>query len=327
MTQLSLDIIVDLLPFITTISKIVLVIVALLLGAAYLIFAERKVIGYMQLRTGPSVVGPFGLFQPLADGLKLMHKEIIVPLAANKVLFFVAPILFFTTSMAAWGVIPINTGWVLSDLNLGILYLLAMSSLNVYGIIIAGWASNSKYALLGAVRSAAQMISYEVSISFIMISVAMCAGTLNLSGVVMAQKNMWYCLKLCPLFIIFFISCLAETNRTPFDLPEAEAELVAGYHVEYSSAIFSLFILMSTLCALLFMGGWLPPFNLPIFLLVPGWIWLSVKVYFFLFLFIWVRATLPRYRYDQLMRLGWKIFLPINLAAIVIVAFCILWWA
>ncbi len=312
--------------------KAILLMVALLLGVAYLTFVERKVIGYMQLRVGPNVVGPFGLLQPIADGVKLLHKETIIPMAANKLLFLIAPVLFFSLSLAAWAVIPFAPDWVFSDINVGILYILAISSLGVYGIIIAGWSSNSKYALLGALRSAAQMISYEVSIGLIIVSVLLCSGSLNLSKIVLAQENAWYAVKLFPLFVMFFISCLAETNRTPFDLPEAEAELVAGYHVEYSAFPFALFflgeyanmILMSAMCTILFAGGWLAPFVHPAINWIPPVGWFLSKICVFLFIFLWTRATLPRYRYDQLMRLGWKVFLPLSLLGIVIVSLCVM---
>lgn len=306
--------------------KILLVVFPLILCVAYLTYAERKIIGAMQLRIGPNTVGPFGLLQPIADALKLMHKEIIIPEAANKILFIAAPLLTFTFSLMAWAVIPVNVGYVLADINVGILYLLAVSSFNVYGIILAGWSSNSKYAFLGGLRSAAQMISYEVSIGLVIITVLLFSGTLNLSQIVEAQKGTWFAISLFPMFVIFFISCLAEANRTPFDLPEAEAELVAGYHVEYSGFPFALFflgeyanmILLSAMITILFCGGWLPPANFLSF--VPGFIWFGLKTAFFLFCFIWVRATLPRYRYDQLMRLGWKIFLPVSLLWVVITA-------
>ncbi|MES2252184.1 MAG: NADH-quinone oxidoreductase subunit NuoH [Pseudomonadota bacterium] len=312
--------------------KALFLMVALLLGVAYLTLAERKVIGYMQLRIGPNTVGPFGLLQPIADGIKLLHKETIIPMAANTFLFLVAPVLLFSLSLAAWAVIPFAPGWVFSNINVGVLYLLAISSLGVYGIIIAGWASNSKYALLGALRSAAQMISYEVSIGLILVSVLLCSGSLNLTNIVFAQQNGWYAVKLFPLFIMFFISCLAETNRTPFDLPEAEAELVAGYHVEYSAFPFALFflgeyanmILMSAMCTILFAGGWLAPFTHPIIDWIPAVVWFLGKICIFRFIFLWTRATLPRYRYDQLMRLGWKVFLPLSLLGVVIVSLCVM---
>ncbi len=312
--------------------KIVLLIVTLLLGVAYLTLAERKVIGYMQLRMGPNTVGPFGLLQPIADGIKLLHKETIIPMASSKFLFLSAPVLLFSLSLSAWSVIPFSPNWVFSDINVGLLYLLATSSLGVYGIIIAGWSSNSKYAMLGALRSAAQMISYEVSISLVLVSVMLCSGSLNLSAIVLSQENGWYAFKLFPLFIIFFISCLAETNRAPFDLPEAEAELVAGYHVEYSAFPFALFflgeyanmILMSAMCSILFAGGWLAPFNHPVINWIPSIFWFLGKICVFLFIFLWTRATLPRYRYDQLMRLGWKIFLPLSLLGVVFVSLWIM---
>ncbi len=307
--------------------KIVPFIIALILGVAYLTLAERKVIAAMQLRVGPNMVGPFGLLQPIADGIKLLHKEIIIPQEADKILFIFAPILTFSLSLAAWAVIPFGENLVFSNINVGILYLFAISSLGVYGIIIAGWASNSKYAFLGALRSAAQMISYEVSIGLVIVCVLLCAGSLNLSQIVLAQSNGWFAFKLLPFFVIFFISSLAETNRTPFDLPEAEAELVAGYNVEYSSFSYALFylgeyanmILMSAMNSILFLGGWLPPFDHPVLNLVPGPVWFIVKICLMLFLFLWIRATMPRYRYDQLMRLGWKVFLPVSLIGVAVI--------
>lgn len=316
------------LPILEILLKILLVVVPLLLGVAYLTYAERKVLAYMQLRVGPGVCGPFGLLQPIADAVKLMHKETIIPAAANPILFMLAPILTFALSLSAWAVIPFSETFVITNINVGVLYLFAISSLGVYGIIIAGWASNSKYALLGALRSAAQMVSYEVSIGFILITVILLAGSLNLKDIVLAQKNMWFVVPLFPMFILFFISSLAETNRTPFDLPEAEAELVAGFHVEYSSLAFALFflgeyanmILMSAMGAILFLGGWLPLVDYAVFSSVPGVIWLVLKICFILFLFLWARATLPRFRYDQLMRIGWKVFLPLTLVYLVFVA-------
>jgi len=309
-------------------AKILGIIIPLLLGVAFLVLAERKVMASMQRRKGPNVVGLFGLLQPLADGLKLMIKEPILPSSANLFIFIMAPVITFMLSLVAWAVIPFDYGMVLSDLNVGILYLFAISSLGVYGIITAGWSSNSKYAFLGALRSAAQMVSYEVSIGLIIITVLICVGSCNFSEIVIAQKQIWFGIPLFPVFIMFFISCLAETNRAPFDLPEAEAELVAGYNVEYSSMGFALFflgeyanmILMSSLCTLLFLGGWLPILDIPIFYVIPGSIWFSIKVLFFLFVYIWVRAAFPRYRYDQLMRLGWKVFLPLSLAWVVFVS-------
>ncbi|MCE3230467.1 MAG: NADH-quinone oxidoreductase subunit [Alphaproteobacteria bacterium] len=309
-------------------GKILLLVVPLILAIAYLTLAERKVIAAMQLRRGPNRVGPFGLLQPIADGLKLLHKEMIIPRASNPILFTLAPVLTFTLSLAAWAVIPLDFGMVLADINVGILYLFAISSLGVYGIIIAGWSSNSKYAFLGALRSAAQMISYEVSMGLVIISVLLCVGSLNLTKIVLAQESLWFAIPLFPMFIVFFISILAETNRTPFDLAEAEAELVAGYHVEYSSLAFALFflgeyanmILLSAMATILFFGGWLPPVAVAPFTWVPGLVWFILKICFFLFVFLWVRATLPRYRYDQLMRLGWKVFLPFSLAYVVLTA-------
>lgn len=308
--------------------KSLLLIVPLILGVAYLTYAERRIIGLMQMRKGPNVTGWFGLLQPIADALKLMHKENIVPTLANKYLFILAPVITFTLSIAAWAVIPFDYGWVFADINVGVLYLFAVSSLSVYGIIIAGWASNSRYAFLGALRSAAQMVSYEVSIGLVIISVLLCVGSLNLTKIVEAQKGLWFAIPLLPMFIIHFISALAETNRNPFDLPEAESELVAGYHVEYSSLSFALFflgeyanmILQSAISALLFLGGWLPPVDIFPLNLIPGFIWFILKICFLLFIFLWVRATLPRYRYDQLMRLGWKVFLPFTLVWVVLSA-------
>ena len=293
---------------------------------AYLTYFERKVIGAIQLRKGPNVVGPFGLLQPLADGIKLLTKETIFPENSNKFIFALSPILTFALALLGWAVIPVDFKVVLADINVGIMYVFAISSLGVYGIIMAGWASNSRYAFLGALRSAAQMISYEVSIGLIIVSVLLTSRSLNLSEIVMAQTDMWYVIPHFPMFIIFFISTLAETNRAPFDLPEAESELVAGYNVEYSSMTFGLFflgeygnmILMSSMSTILFLGGWLPPFDTEYFNIIPGFLWFLLKVTFLLFVFLWVRATLPRYRYDQLMSLGWKLFLPLSLFWIII---------
>ena len=315
-------------PFIWILLQILAIVVPLLVGVAYLTYAERKVIGAMHLRRGPNVVGPYGLLQPLADGAKLFFKETVIPSGANRVVFVMAPMVTFSLSLVAWAVIPLSDGLVVADINVGILYLFAISSLGVYGILMAGWASNSKYAFLGALRSAAQMVSYEVSMGFIIISVLIVAGSLNLSDIVNAQKeSIWFVIPLFPIAVIFFISTLAETNRHPFDLPEAEAELVAGYNVEYSSMTFALFflgeyanmILMAGMTTILFFGGWLPPFDIAPFNWLPGPLWFIIKMCMLLFIFLWVRATFPRYRYDQLMRLGWKVFLPISLAAVVIV--------
>ena len=306
--------------------KILLIVIPLMILIAYLTYFERKVIGAIQLRKGPNVVGPFGLFQPLADGLKLLTKETIFPDNSNKIIFIISPILTFTLALIGWAVIPIDYKLVLADINVGVMYIFAISSLGVYGIVMAGWSSNSRYAFLGALRSAAQMISYEVSIGLIIISVLITAGTLNLTEIVMKQEEMWYVIPHFPMFVIFFISTLAETNRAPFDLPEAESELVAGYNVEYSSMSFGLFflgeygnmILMSSMSTILFLGGWLPPFEWHLFEYIPGYIWFLSKSVFLLFIFLWVRATLPRYRYDQLMTLGWKLFLPLSLIWIII---------
>jgi NADH-quinone oxidoreductase subunit H len=313
---------------ILTVVKALALLVPLLIGVAYLTYAERKVLAAMQLRKGPNVVGPFGLFQPFADAIKMLMKETIVPTGANRLLFLFAPMLTFMLAMLAWAVIPVNDGWAIADINVGILYLFAISSLGVYGVIIAGWASNSKYAFLGALRSAAQMVSYEVSMGFVIVTVLLCVGSLNLTEIVRAQQNVWFVIPLFPMFVIFFISTLAETNRAPFDLPEGESELVAGFFVEYSSMSFALFflgeyanmILMSALTTILFLGGWLPPLDIAPFNWVPGPVWFVLKICFCLFVFIWVRATFPRYRYDQLMRLGWKVFLPFSLAWLVLTA-------
>lgn len=309
--------------------SILMVIVPLLVAVAYLTYAERKVIGWMQMRKGPNVVGPFGLLQPLADGLKLFLKETIIPANANKIIFIIAPMLTFALALLGWAVMPLAEGWAIADINVGILYLFAISSLGVYGIIMAGWASNSKYAFLGAIRSAAQMVSYEVSIGLVMVTVLLVAGSLNLNAIVEAQREGWFVFSpLLPMFIVFYTSALAETNRLPFDLPEAEAELVAGYNVEYSSMTFALFflgeyanmILMSGMATVLFLGGWLPPFDWEWLAIVPGPIWFILKTAAMLFGFLWIRATLPRYRYDQLMRLGWKVFLPLSLLYVVLVS-------
>ncbi|MDF1790624.1 MAG: NADH-quinone oxidoreductase subunit NuoH [Thalassobaculaceae bacterium] len=310
------------------VAQILALVVPLLVAVAYLTYFERKVIGAIQLRKGPNVVGPFGLFQPFADALKLLSKETILPAGANKIIFLLAPMLTFVLSLIAWAVIPFDEGMVIADINVGVLYLFAISSLGVYGVIMSGWASNSKYAFLGALRSAAQMVSYEVSIGFVIITVLLCVGSLNLTDIVEAQKTVWFAIPLLPMFVVFFISALAETNRAPFDLPEGESELVAGYFVEYSSMSFALFflgeyanmILMSGITCVLFLGGWLPPFDIAPFNWVPGPIWFILKISLVLFVFLWVRATFPRYRYDQLMRLGWKIFLPLSLFWVVVTA-------
>jgi len=302
---------------------IVAITIPLLLCIAYLTYAERRIIAAMQMRRGPNVVGPFGLLQPIADAVKLMFKEVIFPAKANKFVFILAPIVTFVLSLIGWAVIPFGEGKALANLNVGILYLLAVSSLGIYGIIMAGWASNSKYAFLGAIRSSAQMISYEISIGLVIVCVLIATGSMNLTDIVLAQKNMdWYIkLLLFPMMVVFFISILAETNRLPFDLPEAEAELVAGYNVEYSSMPFALFflgeyanmILTSATLVLLFWSGWLPILDLPILYKIPPFIWFAFKISFVLFCFLWIRATFPRYRYDQLMRIGWKFFLPLSL--------------
>ena len=299
--------------------------VPLLIAVAFLTLAERKVMAAIQLRKGPNVVGPFGLLQPCADAIKMVMKETIIPSGANRILFLLAPMLTFMLAMIAWAVIPVNDGWAIADINVGVLYLFAISSLGVYGIIIAGWASNSKYAFMGAMRSAAQMVSYEVSMGFVMVTVLICVGSLNLSDVVRAQEKIWFAIPLFPMFVIFFISALAETNRSPFDLPEGESEIVAGFFVEYSSMSFGLFflgeyanmILMSAMTAILFLGGWYGPFGI---LPALGPLWFIGKVCLLLFVFIWVRATFPRFRYDQLMRLGWKVFLPFSLLWLVLTA-------
>lgn len=318
---------------IPTLLGIIAITVPLLISVAYLTYAERKVIAAIQLRQGPSVVGPFGLLQPLADGIKMLTKETIIPSGANKILFIGAPMLTFVLALVAWAVIPVGikddgAPRVLADVNLGILYLFAISSLSVYGVIVAGWASNSKYAFLGALRSAAQMVSYEVSIGFVLVCVILLVGSMNLTDIVLAQRDIWFVLPLLPMAVVFLISALAETNRAPFDLPEDESALVAGYFVEYSAMTFALFflgeyanmILMSGMMTILFLGGWLPPLDIPLFAAVPGVVWFLLKVSLVLFVFLWVRATMPRYRYDQLMRLGWKVFLPLSLVMVVLTA-------
>lgn len=316
-------------PLTVLVFQILAIVVPLLLAVAYLTYAERKVIAAMQLRQGPMVVGPYGLLQPLADGLKLFLKETVIPTGANKVVFVLAPMVTFILALIGWAVIPFGDGIVLADINVGVLYLFAVSSLGVYGIIMAGWASNSRYAFLGALRSSAQMVSYEIAIGLIIISVLISAGSLNLSAIVRAQAEQgWYVFWHFPMFMIFLVSILAETNRHPFDLPEDESSLVTGYNVEYSSMTFALFflgeyanmILMSAIASVLFLGGWLPPLSIWPFTWIPGPLWLILKICLVLFVFIWARATLPRYRYDQLMRLGWKVLLPLSLAWVVLTA-------
>jgi NADH-quinone oxidoreductase subunit H len=315
-------------PTMIIVGEILCVVVPLLVAIAYYTYFERKVLAFSQLRKGPNVVGPFGLLQPIADGVKLLLKETVVPSGSNRVLFVAAPMITFTLALVAWAVIPFDVGLVISNLNVGILYLFAISSLSVYGVIIAGWASNSRYAFLGALRSAAQMVSYEVSIGFVLVTVLLCAGSLNLTAIVEAQRHIWYVIPLLPMFIVFFVSALAETNRPPFDMSEDEATLVAGYFVEYSAMSFGLFflgeygnmILMSAMTSILFLGGWLSPIPLEPFTWIPGPFWLLAKVLFVMFCFLWVRATFPRFRYDQLMRLGWKVFLPLSLFWLVLTA-------
>lgn len=318
------------------IAKILLIVALLMLAVAYLTLAERKVIGYIQMRIGPNRVGPRGLLQPIADGLKLLLKEIIVPTRSNLYLFVLAPVLSIGPALAAWAVIPFDAGMVLADINAGLLYVLAITSMGVYGIVIAGWASNSRYAFLGAMRSAAQVVSYEIAMGFALVGVLVAAGSLNLSEIVLAQQGgilYWYWLPLLPLFVVYFVSGVAETNRAPFDIAEGESEIVAGFHVEYSGMAFAIFflaeytdmILISILATTLFMGGWLSPFEgIPvleaIFSWVPGMVWLLLKTSFFLFIYLWIRATFPRYRYDQVMRLGWKVFIPVTLVWLVVIS-------
>src|SRR5580698_8464438 len=316
------------LPTIITVIEVLCVAIPLLVAIAYYTYFERKVLAFSQLRKGPNVVGPFGLWQPFADGLKLFLKETIVPSGANRIVFIAAPVITFTLALVAWAVIPFDVGVVISNINVGILYLFAISSLSVYGVIMAGWASNSRYAFLGALRSAAQMVSYEVSIGFVLVTVLLCVGSLNLTDIVMAQRHIWFVIPLLPMAVVFFVSALAETNRAPFDLPEGESELVAGYFVEYSAMSFGLFflgeygnmILMSAMTSILFLGGWLSPIPLEPFTWIPGPLWLIAKILFVMFCFLWVRATFPRFRYDQLMRLGWKVFLPLSLFWLVLTA-------
>ena len=308
--------------------KILFLLVPVLVSVAMIVWLDRRVWAFVQKRQGPNVVGPFGLLQSLADALKYIFKEIIIPASSNKIIFILAPIITMTLALIAWAVIPFGVDQVLADINVGILYIFAVSSLGVYGIIMGGWASNSKYPFLGAIRSAAQMVSYEVSIGIIIINVLLCVGSLNLNDIVIAQKNMWFVIPLFPMFVVFFISALAETNRPPFDLPEAEAELVAGYQTEYSGMMYAMFwlgeyaniLLMCALGSILFLGGWLSPIDLYPFNLIPGAIWLIFKILLLFILFALVKAIVPRYRYDQLMRLGWKIFLPLSLTYVVLTA-------
>jgi NADH-quinone oxidoreductase subunit H len=309
--------------FLIIFIKILIIIVPLLISVAYFTLAERKILGAIQRRRGPNVIGTYGLLQPLSDGFKLLVKETVLPSTSNKFIFILSPIITFVISLMGWGIIPFDKYSVLAEMNIGVLYLLAVSSLGVYGIIMSGWSSNSKYAFLGALRSTAQMVSYEVSIGFIIISVAICCGSFNLQTIIECQKNIWFVIPFLPLFLMFFVSGLAETNRHPFDLPEAEAELVSGYNVEYSAMGFALFslgeyanmLLMSSFNVILFFGGWLSPFSFLNF--IPGSIWFGLKICFFVILFVWIRAALPRYRYDQLMGLGWKVFLPLSLAYLI----------
>ncbi|MDB9739778.1 NADH-quinone oxidoreductase subunit NuoH [Candidatus Pelagibacter sp.] len=308
--------------------KILFLLVPVLVSVAMIVWLDRRIWAFVQKRQGPNVVGPFGLLQSLADALKYIFKEVIIPSSSNKVIFILAPIVTMTLALVSWAVIPFSATQVLADINVGILYLFAISSLGVYGIIMGGWASNSKYPFLGAIRSAAQMVSYEVSIGVIIINVLLCVGSLNLNDIVMAQENLWFVIPLFPMFVIFFISALAETNRPPFDLPEAEAELVAGYQTEYSGMMYAMFwlgeyaniLLMCAMGAVLFLGGWLSPIDLYPFNIIPGVIWMIFKILFLFVLFALVKAIVPRYRYDQLMRLGWKIFLPLSLTWVVLTA-------
>src|SRR3989338_3220095 len=322
--------------FIWIIIKIICIVVPLMIAVAYITMAERKVISYMQGRIGPNRVGPFGLLQPIADSLKLLFKEVIIPTKSNHYLFVIAPMLAIMPALAAWAVVPFMKGWVLADINAGILYLFAMTSLGVYGILVAGWASNSKYALFGALRSAAQVVSYEIALGFSLVGVILASGTMNLSDLVLKQSGglwHWYWLPLFPLFIVYWISSVAETNRAPFDVAEGEAEIVAGFHVEYSGMAFAIFflaeyanmILVSTLASVIFFGGWLSPFEgIPVlghlFAWVPGIFWLLLKTSFFIFLYFWMRATFPRYSYDQIMHLGWKVLIPVTLVWLIVVA-------
>ncbi len=317
-----------------TVLWIVVIIVGVLVGVAYLTYAERKVLAMAQRRQGPITVGPFGLLQPIADGLKLVSKETVLPSQSNKPVFLLAPIVLFALALMAWSVIPFDKGWVLANINVGMLYLFAISSMGVYGVIMAGWASNSRYAFLGGLRSASQMVSYEVSMGLIIVCVILCTGSLNLQEIVLVPRPVWVQVMLFPMFIVFLISILAETNRSPFDLPEGESEITGGFMVEYSSMAFALFflgeyanmILMSAMTSILFLGGWLPPFGITALAVVPGIIWFFAKTALILFFFLWSRATLPRFRYDQLMRLGWKVFLPLTLVWVVVTAGMLLYF-
>lgn len=311
-----------------TVLYATLILVGVLLSVAYLTYAERKILGAIQRRQGPMTVGPFGLLQPIADGIKLFSKETIIPSQANKGVFILAPIMLFALSVISWSVIPFDKGWVLANLNVGILYLVAISSMGVYGVIMAGWASNSRYAFLGGLRSASQMISYEVSMGLIIVTILLCSGSLNLQDIVLADRPLWLQVWLFPMFMVFLVSILAETNRAPFDLPEGESEITGGFMVEYSAMTYAMFflgeyanmILMSAMAVVLFLGGWLPPFGMDFLGFVPGIVWFVLKTCLILFVFIWSRGTLPRFRYDQLMRLGWKVFLPLTLVWVVATA-------
>ncbi|MBI1327791.1 MAG: NADH-quinone oxidoreductase subunit NuoH [Alphaproteobacteria bacterium] len=315
-------------PFLFMVLQIVITIGAVIFSVAYLTYAERKVQGAMQRRQGPTTVGPFGLLQPIADGIKLLSKETIIPSQANKPVFFLAPMLLFSLALVAWAVIPVSAKIVIADINVGVLYLFAISSMGVYGVIMAGWASNSRYAFLGGMRSASQMVSYEVSMGLVIVCVILATGTMNLSEIVTAERPVWLQILLLPMLVVFLVSILAETNRAPFDLPEGESELSGGFMVEYSAFAYAMFflgeyanmILMSAMATILFLGGWLPPFEIQALAFVPGIIWFVLKVCAVLFFFLWTRATFPRYRYDQLMRLGWKIFLPLSLIWVVVIA-------